>query len=135
MYLRHLSRKLGITIDPSTSIGPGLYIAHYPGTIINSMSVLGKNSTLSPGIVLGLAPRGKCPGSPVFGDNVYVAPGAKVFGGIHIGNNVAIGANCVVTHDVPDNAVVVGIPEKILSYDGSKGFVNNIDYEDIIVKP
>ena len=46
-------------------------------------------------------------GAPTIGDNVYIGPGAKIFGAIHIGNNVRIGANCVVFEDVPDNATVV----------------------------
>lgn len=41
-------------------------------------------------------------GAPTIGDNVYIGPGAKIFGAIHIGNNVRIGANCVVLEDVPD---------------------------------
>jgi hypothetical protein len=45
-----------------------------------------------------------------------------------VGNNVAIGANCVVTDDVPDHAVVVGIPGKVISFAGSAGYVNRTDY-------
>ena len=48
------------------------------------------------------------------GDNVYIAKGAIVFGGITIGNNVTIGANAVVNKPVPDNAVIAGIPAKII---------------------
>lgn len=48
--------------------------------------------------------RGK---APVIGDNVFIGPGAKIFGGIRVGNNVKIGANCVVFQDVPDNSTVV----------------------------
>ena len=44
---------------------------------------------------------------PVIGDNVYIGPGAKIFGGIKVGNNVRIGANCIVFQDIPDNATVV----------------------------
>lgn len=62
---------------------------------------------------------------------MYIGPGAKMFGSIKIGNNVAIGANCVVTKDIPDNAVVVGIPGKVISYEGSNGYVNRTDYEKI----
>ena len=46
-------------------------------------------------------------GVPSIGDNIYIGPGAKIFGDIHIGNNVRIGANCPVFFDVPDNATVV----------------------------
>ncbi|GAA3319001.1 hypothetical protein GCM10020331_024100 [Ectobacillus funiculus] len=52
---------------------------------------------------------------PKIGNNVYIGPGAKIFGGITIGNNVSIGANSVVTKDVPDNVTVVGIPAKIIA--------------------
>ncbi|MDE6861420.1 MAG: serine acetyltransferase [Alistipes sp.] len=51
---------------------------------------------------------------PVIGDNVHIHKGAIVFGGITIGNNVAIGANAVVNRPVPDNAVVAGVPAKVL---------------------
>ena len=62
---------------------------------------------------------------PTIGDNVYLGPGAKIFGKIQVGNNAAIGANCVVTRDVPDNGVAVGIPAKVISYEGSTGYINN----------
>ncbi len=66
---------------------------------------------------------------PTIGDNVYIAPGVKVFGKIKIGDNVAIGANCVVTKDIPDNAVVVGIPGRIISNEGSGGYIVYTDYK------
>jgi serine O-acetyltransferase len=53
---------------------------------------------------------------PIIGDNVYIATGAKVLGPIAIGNNVTIGANAVVINSVPDNAIVAGIPAKIIKY-------------------
>lgn len=58
----------------------------------------------------------KYPGLPVIGDNVHISHGAIVFGGITIGNNVTIGANAVVNKPVPDNAIVAGIPARILRY-------------------
>lgn len=54
------------------------------------------------------------PGVPVIGNNVYIAKGSIVMGGITIGNNVTIGANAVVTKPVSDNAIVAGVPAKIL---------------------
>jgi serine O-acetyltransferase len=67
-------------------------------------------------------------GYPIIGDNVYIGPGAKLVGRVHIGRNVAIGANCVVTCDVPDNAVIVGVPGRIVSYNGASGYVENTNY-------
>ncbi len=60
----------------------------------------------------------------MIGDFVHIAAGAKVLGKIRIGNNVSIGANAVVTKDVPDNAVVGGVPARILSYKSSKDFIH-----------
>lgn len=56
----------------------------------------------------------KYPGTPVIGNNVCINKGAIVYGGITIGNNVDIGANAVVNKPVPNNAVVAGVPAKIL---------------------
>ncbi len=51
---------------------------------------------------------------PTIGDDVTIHPGAKIFGGIHIGNDVEIGANAVVIRDVPDHCIVAGVPAKIV---------------------
>ena len=59
---------------------------------------------------------------------MFVGPGAKILGAVIIGNNVAIGANCVVVKDVPDNAVVAAGPGEVISYKGSSGYVENTDY-------
>jgi serine O-acetyltransferase len=65
----------------------------------------------------------------VLGDSVYIGPGAKIVGAVRIGDRVAIGANCVVTKDVPDDSVVVGVPGTVISQEGSAGYINRIDYE------
>ena len=130
--LSRLKYKLGISIPYYTSIGAGFYIGHFGGIVVNGNSTIGKNCNISPGVTLGMANRGRNKGYPRLGDNVYIAPGAKIIGAVNIGNNVAIGANSVVTSDVPDNAVVVGIPARIISYEGSIGYVDNIDYDTLI---
>lgn len=53
---------------------------------------------------------------PIIGDNVVVCCGAKIIGGVKVGNNVIIGANAVVCKDIPDNVVVAGVPAKIIKY-------------------
>lgn len=66
-------------------------------------------------------------GAPTIGDNVYIGPGAKIFGAIHIGNNVRIGANCVVFEDVPDNATVVLPKPRII--------IKSPDYQYYVANP
>lgn len=59
------------------------------------------------------------PGVPTIGDNVDMTKGSIIMGGITIGNNVTIGANAVINKPVPDNAIVAGVPAKILRIKGS----------------
>lgn len=121
--------KLLISISPRTEIGSGLYIGHFAGIFINADCRIGKNCNISQGVTLGPTNRGERKGCPVIGDNVYIGPGAKVVGRVVIGNDVAIGANCVVTKDVPDHAVVVGVPGRVISSRGSEAYVERTDYE------
>ena len=130
--LYHLTYKLGISIPLVTEIGSGFYIGHFGGIVVNYETVIGKNCNISQGVTIGVANRGKNKGYPQLGDNVYIGPGAKIIGSIKVGNNVAIGANCVVTKDVPDNSVVAGVPGKIISEQGSVGYVDRTDYENKI---
>ena len=97
--------------------------------MVNGKSVIGKNCNISQGVTLGKANRGKYIGYPSIGDNVYIGPGAKIVGAVRIGCNVAIGANCVVTKDILDNSVVVGIPGKVISDKGATSYINKTDYD------
>jgi serine O-acetyltransferase len=125
LLLRHYEYKFGISIPYNTKIGPGLYIGHYGGIIVNPDAIIGKNCNINHDVTIGAAYGGKSPGVPVIGNNVYFGPGSKVIGGITVGNNVAIGANCVLTKSVPDNAVVAGIPGVVISEKGSYDYVTN----------
>jgi serine O-acetyltransferase len=126
--LGRLKYKYGISIPPETKIGSGFYIGHFGGIVVNKYSVIGNNCNISQGVTLGQSNRGKNKGYPVLGDNVYIGPGAKIIGAVTIGNDVAIGANCVVTKDIPDHSVVVGVPGVVISQEGSRGYINNTDY-------
>lgn len=112
----------GIEISRHASIGPGLYICHFGGITVSRSAVIGRNCNLSQSITIGFDGSGEHGGAPVIGDDVYIAPGARVFGPICIGHKVKIGANAVVYKDVPDGAVVALDPGfRILSYNGNRG--------------
>jgi len=130
IMLHRLTYKFGISIACATEIGSGFYIGHFGGIVVHSKTVIGKNCNISQGVTLGQANRGKNKGYPTIGDNVYIGPGAKIVGAVKIGNNVAIGANCVVTKDIPDDSVVVGVPGRVISQEGSEGYVVRTDYEN-----
>lgn len=123
--LRHYHYKYGIELCRGTKVGEGLYIGHFGGIIISPGAVIGRNCNISQGVTIGVAGKDENRGIPIIGDGVYIGAGAKVVGKIRVGNNVAIGANAVVTKDVPDNVVVGGIPAKIISMDGASYFVDN----------
>jgi serine O-acetyltransferase len=113
----------GISIPYKAKIGKGLYIGHFGGIFINEGAVIGENCNLSQGVTIGLGGRGDAMGCPKIGDRVFIGPGAKIFGAITIGNDVAIGANAVVTKNLPDEAVAVGIPAKVVNLNGSKDYI------------
>jgi len=134
LILRHYTYKFGISISHKVKIGSGLLFGHFGGIVVNPKCVIGNNCNICQGVTLGQVNRGKNKGVPVIGDNVYIGPGAKVIGAIKVGNNVAIGTNCVVTKDIEDNAVVVGVPGKTISYNGSKEYINRTDYNNFLIK-
>jgi serine O-acetyltransferase len=128
LLLNRYRFKYGISIPYNTDIGPGLYIGHSGGIVVNSDAVVGKNCNLSQGVTIGVTYGGKYPGVPVIGDNVYIGPGAFIIGGIEIGNYVAIGTGTVVNKPIPENAVVVSKPGEVISFKGSASYIVNIDY-------
>jgi len=117
--------RFGIGISYKTSIGPGLYIGHEGGIVVSENAVIGRNCNLSHQVTIGVSRRGERAGVPTIGDNVYIGPGAKIFGKLTVGDKAAIGANCVVTRDVPPSGVVVGIPGEVISSAGSAGYIHN----------
>lgn len=103
------------TIPYSCQIGYGTVFPHgAQGVVIHEEAVIGERCKIQCNSVIG-GKSGR-PGAPKIGNNVLIGAGAAVLGDITIGNNVAIGANAVVVKSVPDNAVVVGIPGKIIRY-------------------
>lgn len=126
-YAKYINFKrygyhLGFTV-PLNVFGPGLCLCHVGTIIINEYVKAGSNCRIHAGVNIGnLAPLGEghVPDNvPTIGNNVYIGPGAKLYGKITIGDNVAIGANAVVNKDVPEHVTVAGVPAKIVSQKGA----------------
>jgi serine O-acetyltransferase len=125
VILHRCGLKYGISIPYNTCIGPGLYIGHYGGIVVNDSVVIGYDCNINHEVTIGVKYGGRNPGVPVLGDRVYLGPGCKVIGGICLGNDVAVGANSVVVESVPDLGVAAGVPAKVISYKGSSEYVVN----------
>ena len=109
----------GIEIHPKAKIGENLFIDHGMGVVIGETSEIGNNVTIYHMVTLGgISPsinsddQRNSKRHPTLMDNVVVGSGAQVLGPVFVGKNAKIGANAVVTKDVPENAVMVGIPAK-----------------------
>jgi serine O-acetyltransferase len=107
----------GIEMPCEVEVGDNFIIDHFGGIVISGYATFGDNCRIRNGVVVGLK-NVENPGAPSIGNNVDIGAGAKVLGKIKIGNNVLIGANAVVIHDVPDNAIAVGVPAKIKTRNG-----------------
>lgn len=109
---RKLSIKLGYSI-PINVFGPGLSLPHRGNIIINPNTIVGENCRIHVGVNIGAHQDG----APIIGKNVYIGPGAILFGNIIIGDNVSIGANATVNKSfVENNVVIAGTPAKIVKY-------------------
>lgn len=105
-----LATRLGLSI-PKNVFGAGLCIVHYGTIVVSPWAKVGKNCRIHPSTCIG-----DYNGAPVIGDNVYIGPGAKLFGNITIGNNVAIGANSVVNKSFENNVTIAGIPARVIAH-------------------
>lgn len=118
LLYKRMCYNIKVDIKPN-NIGPGLRIMHIGSLIrIKRNCRIGKNCTILPGVVIGNKYIHDDNSWVKIGDNCYIGLGVKIFGNVTIGNNVTIGANAVVTHDIPDNAIVGGIPAKIIRFKG-----------------
>jgi serine O-acetyltransferase len=124
LWIKILLGRKNVEIPLNTKIGKGLYLGHFKNIIINANSKIGNNCNIMQGVTIGNESRGKRKGSPIIGNRVLIGPNSVVSGKIVIGNDVLIAPLTFVNFDVPDSAVVLGNPAKIVSYSGSKGYIN-----------
>ena len=119
--ISQLARWLtGIEIHPSAKIGERFFIDHGMGVVIGETAEVGDNVTLFQGVTLGGTGKERGKRHPTLGSHVVVGAGAKILGGITIGDNVKIGANSVVLKSVPPNSTVIGVPARIIKSQGER---------------
>jgi serine O-acetyltransferase len=122
---KRLSTKYVIDFPLSVNVGYGLKINHGMALVVNSQSAIGHNVMLAHSVTLASEKNGV----PIIGDKVRISPGVVIVGGIHIGNNVVIGANALVNKNVPDNSVSVGVPNRNIIKEFEE-FTERYYYED-----
>jgi serine O-acetyltransferase len=107
---RRIASVYGLEIEIGAQIGGGLYIAHPVGTVIAPKRI-GENCSIISCVTIGMRNEWEF---PTIGDNVFIGAGARVLGGLTLGNDAVVGANAVVIDDVPAGATAVGIPAKVV---------------------
>lgn len=106
----------GIEVSPKVQIGGGLFLPHTVGTVIGAARI-GTNCTIQQGVTLGSAEPDigfTASMRPIVGDDVYIGAGAKIIGGVTVGDRAKVGANAVVLSDVPPGALAVGVPARLV---------------------
>jgi len=125
----------GVEIHPSAKIGTGFFIDHGMGVVIGETAEIGDYVTLFQGVTLGGTGKERGKRHPTLGNHVVVGAGAKILGGITIGDNVKIGANSVVLKNVPPNSTVIGVPGRVIKSLGERlpdATMDQIDLPDPI---
>lgn len=110
----------GVEIHPSAKIGTGFFIDHGMGVVIGETAEIGDYVTLFQGVTLGGTGKERGKRHPTLGNHVVVGAGAKILGGITIGDNVKIGANSVVLKNVAANSTVIGVPARVIKTQGTR---------------
>ena len=110
----------GIEIHPSATIGSGFFIDHGMGVVIGETAEIGNYVTLFQGVTLGGTGKERGKRHPTLGSHVVVGAGAKILGGITVGDNVKVGANSVVLKNVSANSTVIGVPARVIKTQGER---------------
>lgn len=110
----------GIEIHPAAKIAAGVFIDHGHGVVIGETAEVGTGTVIYQGCTLGGTGKQTGKRHPTIGENCVISAGAKVLGGITVGDGAKVGAGAVVLKDVPPRATVVGVPARVVRIDGQK---------------
>jgi len=125
-----ISRFLtGIDIHPGAKLGKCVFIDHGAGVVIGETAEIGNNVVIYQGVTLGGTRLVKGKRHPTIGNNVVIGANSTLLGPIKVGDNAVIGAGSVVTHDVPEGGIVVGVPGRVIKIYGKK--VSQIDLSQL----
>ena len=110
IYYNKLQKNYSLWISPKCKIGKNIHFMHLDGITIGSGVEIGNNCVIYQQVTIGKEKDS----FPIIGNNVTIYAGAKIIGGVKIGDNSVIGANAVVIRDVPENSTEVGVPARII---------------------
>ena len=123
LWQKVIEMTTGISIPASVQIGHSFYIGHFGGIILNAKTRIGNNCNISQGVTIGVSGIGEKRGVPVIGNEVYIGANAVLAGKIQIQDNVLIAACSLVTTDVEENSVMMGVPAIKVSNKSSEGYI------------
>lgn len=121
-----IKNKCGIELNQHTQIGKGLRLPHKGCIVIHPLAVIGDNCEIMQGVTIGNNLLKDSNAVAVIGDEVIMCAGSKIIGGVKINSTVLVGANAVVTHDVPGNSKVAGSPARVIGTFNSEYIINKL---------
>lgn len=115
LVLAKLAEMLcGVSIGVSAKIGRRLVIEHSGAIVVHGNAVIGDDCIIRQGVTIGNRRRDRPLEAPHIGHRVNIGAGAKILGGVRVGDDAEIGANAVVIADVPAGALAVGVPARVI---------------------
>ncbi len=120
LFSQWVRARTGVEIHPGATIGRRFFIDHGMGVVIGETSEVGDDVMIYHGVTLGGRTLAKGKRHPTIRDGVTIGAGARVLGSIEVGEGAQVGANSVVVHDVPADAVATGVPAKYRALDSSQ---------------
>jgi serine O-acetyltransferase len=128
------SQNFQIDIHPNATLGSGIMLDHGTGTVIGSTAVVGDNCSILHHVTLGGSGRKDVDRHPKVGEGCLIGAGSSILGNVRIGNRVQIGAGSLVLEDVDDNAVVVGVPARVVGKVGVEAPAEAMDEVSVLVE-